>query len=188
MNKNSLSFSLFFGVLLVLVSCGGDDDTTINTVTEARWQFNDIDYRGGRATQVISEADNGQFGVLEIVADLDATDGVYTGSSLEITYALSGDGSYTIVDQSDFEMERNANPSAKILAILCTVGTGTNTGATRYEALVGGSISVTIRDDGEYQFVATNLSVSKTLDVDGGVPDAPRTGVLGITDAYNLPF
>jgi len=183
-----LTTTLLFTSLL-LISCGGssDDEPFTEGSLVSKWSFEDYDYIGGFSSggsRVTFE--NVPFGVLVITTEEDENNGAFSGSSLTITYPLRGPGNYNVVSLGETGEFLSEQSTEKALTISCTVGSAF-VNATRYEALNGGQVLVSVDSNGNYRFnTSSPILIGKALDLEGGVPDRPDSGNLTIEDAYNF--
>ncbi len=188
MTNRYLIFAACLSAFSLLVACGGgsdDDFIPIDTTEETTWQFNDFEYEGGVSSQGNGDTSDGPFGVLVITTEEDESNGDFSGSALTFTYADVGAGNYNVVTANDFASMRSEDSSAKVIVVSCTVGSATNS-ATRYDALSNGTASVTVDAEGKYHIGITSLTVTKTIEVGNGVPNAPEIGTLNVTNAFDF--
>ncbi len=174
---------------LVLTSCGGgrdDESLTVDSLV-SKWSFDDYDYVGGFSSGGNSVTfEDVPFGVLVITTEEDQSNGVFSGSGLTITYPLRGPGNYQVVSSDEIGQFLSDESTEKVLTLNCTVGTA-SVNATRYEALSGGQILVSIDSRGNYKFNTTSpISMGQSLDLEGGVPNRPDSGNLTIEDAFDF--
>jgi len=182
----TIMYVLLFTATLISCGGGGDDSVPVDTTAESTWKFEEYTYNAGIANeQITPNADIGDFGVLVISTNEDNSNGDFSGSVLTLTYAVQGSGTYAVVSQQDFIDARFEDATAKVMTLSCTVGTAT-VSASLYESLTNGSASVSLDDSGKYHISTSGLQITKTIEVGNGVPNAPATGTLKITNAFDL--
>ncbi len=114
------------------------------------------------------------FGVVSVsTTGFESLNGAYSGSALSISHSLQGAGTYSLGTTSDLI----ENIASKQMRMNVTVGT-LNTSplaATLYQAL-SGSVEIIVDNNGKYHLtVNTPITLTKTIDVGTGVPNAPET-------------
>ncbi len=178
---------------LVIVSCGGGGgggggggDASSPTPT-SYWSMDEYVYvNGGNSAQ-----SDGTVGTrpVTIVAVSTATtgkdaasQGAYYGSSLTFSFVGTVPGIFNVAPNATAFI--SANQLTKPILVESNVGTGVTTGASLYTASFG-QVEITKDDSGKLHFASLGaLAATKTLDVAGGVADAPLTMQLTIHDAH----
>lgn len=175
-----LIFSLIFNV-----SCSGggsDDDGMQEQGGAPEWTLGDNEYSGGTSASDTSDPSI-DIGVLVVgTTGFDRDNGDFSGSALAISHTLQGAGTYSVVSQEDFTEGRIENPDARLVVISCTVGTLNvdPIASTQYGSTTGGTALATLDSQGRYNFtISSSITMSRTLDLGQGVPNAPDT--IGFT-------
>lgn len=170
---------------LFLFSCGKkSDDNPTPSGGDANWKLGDYTYVRAASSQS-STASEGR--VITAIAVTTAGDGgnygAFSGSSLAMTfYSNLGEGSYSIGTTQAMV----SNPTSRILALTCTIGTAVNTGAILYSVNgTGGTANITKDSNGKFHVtVSSTVSFKKDIVVGGGIPAAKATYDLTIHNAW----
>lgn len=190
-----LAASLLGGAAL-LTACGGgggdDGDTSVVTPTPtapgtSQWTMDAHTYvNGGHSAQ--SSATIGDTVHTVVVVSTattsggDTANGAFSGSALTFTFPRGEAGTYTVV--GDRAAYLAAAALTKVIHVQSNVGIAVTTGATLYTATTG-QVVVTRDSAGTLHFsTSAPVRTEKTLEVQGGVDDAPATMTLTVTDAY----
>jgi len=111
----------------------------------------------------------------------DQANGKFSGSALMLTFNGTGAGVYNIVPSRAVLVADGVVAHAILVEVV--VGSAVTTGSTLYTAL-SGTVAVTVDEGGKFHFDASKVPMARTLDVTGGVADAPATMTLEIKDAH----
>ena len=185
--RKELSVLLLF---TLIVSCGGggDDDNSEIESDDAvtTWQFESFEYNGGASSgNIRTDSEGNASGVLVITTEEDNSNGDFSGSGLTFTFNAVGSGIYDVVSSSELAEARNEDDTAMVMTMSCTVGAA-RPDASRYDALSGGSASVSIDNEGRYHIDVASISLERTVDVGDGVPDAPANATLRVNNAFDF--
>ncbi len=194
MKQRSIPFSLIpaLAISALLAACsasGGDSAQTSDVAVTAKssWRLNEVAYSSTARTTSTSESS--ALTIVGVGTDgADQSNGAYAGSSLLIAHSLTSPGEYRVVASLEaFMAATEANPADKVAHIAVTVGTASHpVAATRYESVGTGTLAVTIDENGDYHFTGDQpIAVSKVVDLGNGVPDAPESAQLLVTDIHD---
>jgi len=81
-----------------------------------------------------------------------------------------------------------ANSSAQLVDISVTVGTAIGSNATRYDSVdTGGFVVAIVDENGVYHFsTEADISLERTIDIEGGVPNAPDSFNLEMNNVFDF--
>ncbi|MBC9915108.1 hypothetical protein [Chitinophaga varians] len=168
----------------VLFSCGKKSDDKASPEADATWKLGDYTYVKGTSAQSSSQGPSD--GLITAIAvstvGTGGSYGAFSGSALTITFhGHLGEGQYTL--GSDEMLA--ADPNNRIIVINCTVGTAVNTGAVMYSYGGTAATATVTRDkDGKFHVSLPTTTLTKKLEVLGGIPSAKASYELTVTNAY----
>ena len=152
------------------------------------WKMDDYTYaNGGNSVQQSSAIGDIPDYTVAVVTSVTLTPtsssnlSAYTDSVVSFQMIGSTPGTYTVAPANQLKQETRSN---NYIAVQSDIGIGVTTGSSRYVATAG-AVTVTKDSQGTLHFTsATPLSMTKTMDVSGGVAGAPAVMTLNIVDAY----
>nr|WP_295877503.1 hypothetical protein [uncultured Chitinophaga sp.] len=166
----------------VLFSCGKKNDPTPSSDGDATWKLGANTYVRGASSQTSTPAPAD--GIITGIAVTTSGDGgnygAFSGSTVTITFYNHGEGQYTL---GTTEMA-TASPTRNIIVIDCTVGTAVSTGAVLYGYSAAGTATVTKDKDGQYHVSLPATTLTKKLEIGGGIPGAKATYELALNGVY----
>ncbi|MGN7821022.1 hypothetical protein ACTJJB_12895 [Chitinophaga sp. 22536] len=165
----------------VLFSCGKKSDNNVSPEGDATWKLGEYSYVKASSAQT-SSADGNITSIAVSTAGNGGNYGAFSGSSLTIVFHGNlGEGQYTLGTEEMLA----ANATNRTIVINCTVGTAVNTGAVMYS--YGGTAAtatVTKDKDGKFHISLPATTLTKKLEVLGGIPSAKATYELTVNNAY----
>lgn len=178
--KKILSLLLVLSSAL-LFSCGKKSDSKVSLDSDATWKLGDYTYVKASSAQT-SSADGTITSIAVSTAGNGGNYGAFSGSSLTIVFhGHLGEGQYTLGTEEMLAADANN----RTIVINCTVGTAVNTGAVMYA--YGGTAAtatVTKDKDGKFHVSLPTTTLTKKLEVLGGIPSAKASYELTVTNAY----
>jgi len=157
----------------------------IDLESPSTWSLGDNDYVLGTSNS--SESADGLTEVTVVSTVSDTSNGDFSGSALTLSYTLNGPGVYQVTSTEEFSLVDASDPSVQLVDLNATVGTGVGTNATRYDSVANaGFIVVSVDEDGAYHFsTEQSITLERTIDVDGGVPNAPPLFFLQMNNVFD---
>lgn len=168
----------------VLFSCGKKSDDKPTPDGDATWKLGANTYVRGASAQTSSPgtADGLITAIAVSTVGNGGNYGAFSGSSLTITFhGHLGEGQYAL---GSTEM-LVADPNSRIIVIDCTVGTAVSTGAVLYSyGSAAGTATVTKDKEGKFHVSLPATTLTKKVEVRGGIPGAKDTYELTVNNAY----
>ncbi len=167
------------------VSCSKGHDSSTPPATDSNWKMGNYTYTRSASSQTA----NGNLKAIAVSTSGNGGNyGAYSGSALTFTfYSNLGPGKYSPATVEDLVK----NPATKLIKIDCVVGSAVNTGSVMYSLAESSAIvtdvtaDVTVDGNGQYHIsLSKPLTLTKTIIVGNGIPDAPNTAQLTINNAY----
>jgi len=178
-------------LLLGGVEYTGEANTAIilpsfDTASDVTWSLGDNNYMGGTSSS--GESPDGNTGILVVSTENDTANGDFSGSGINISHTLQGSGVYQLTTVTEVVSAGLDGSTAKRLSLTATVGTAVVTGSTTYASQEGDGFVIAVLDDeGRYHFSTDQLTlIDRSLDVNGGVPNAPETFAIEMTNIFVL--
>ncbi len=155
---------------------------------DVTWKLGDNNYSGGTSAALFSSINNStldNFGVLEVTTiGFDRSNGDFSGSVISVAHSLQGSGSYTIEENTTDLITGLSN---RVITLTVTVGTINSPPAATGYIATSGTVNATVDGNGKYHFTITSpITLSKTIDVGLGVPNAPDTFSFTMNNIYDF--
>ena len=161
-------------------------DPTFDIGSDVAWSLGDNNYTGGTSSS--AESLDGNTGVLVVSTANDTANGDFSGSAVNFTHTLQGSGVYQLTTVTEVASAGFDESTAKLLSLSASVGTGVTTGSTSYISTENGGFVIAVLDDeGRYHFSTDQpVTVERSIDVLGGVPNAPDSFELEMTNLFDF--
>lgn len=169
--KISAAFAVLLAIIIG-VSCSKSDPApgTDTGASDASWKMGSYTYTRGGSSQLSSVVGGANLYIISTTTSGAPTQGAFSGSAVAIKFFDQGPGEYTLVTNAALV---SANAATKIMAIDCSIGTGTSTGSTLYSYSAGTAKAVVTKVNNQYRVTIDNgVTMTKQLDVNGGVAGA----------------
>ena len=178
-------------LLFAGVEYTGDANTSVilpafDTDSDVTWSLGDNNYTGGTSNS--GESADGNTGVLVVSTSNDTANGDFSGSAVTFSHTLRGSGVYQLTTTTEVATADPDDSNAKLLSLGASVGTGSGTFTTSYATQEDDGFVIAVLDDeGRYHFSTDQLIIlDRSIDVGGGVPDAPESFVLEMTNLFDF--
>lgn len=158
----------------------------IDLASDVTWALGDIDYAAGTSSSTQSTDTN--IGVVVVSSAVDDTNGDFAGSTISVNHTLNGSGVYQVTTAEGLALADATDSTVQLVDISVTVGTGVGTNTTRYDSIENSGFVVAVVDeDGAYHFsTQTGVTLDRTIDVDGGIPNAPDQFSLEMNNVFDF--
>ncbi|NML40791.1 hypothetical protein HHL17_26575 [Chitinophaga sp. G-6-1-13] len=178
--KNILPLLLVI-ISAMLFSCGKKNDDKVSPEGDATWKLGTYAYVKGTSAQT-SSADGKITSIAVSTVGTGGNYGAFSGSALTIVFhGFLGEGQYSLGSEEMLA----ADASNRTIVINCTVGTAVSTGAVMYT--YGGTAAtatVTKDKDGKFHVSLPTTTLTKKLEVLGGIAGAREAYELTVNNAY----
>jgi len=157
----------------------------IDFQSDTTWSLGDNDYVGGTSSSSMEQTTN--IGVTVVSSVGDTSNGAFSGSALSISHTLNGPGVYQLTTTSELVQADPQDSTALLADISITVGTGTTSATNYISSDSSGFIIAAVDEDGVYHFsTETGATLNRSIEVNGGVPNAPEQLDLEMNNVFDF--
>jgi hypothetical protein len=172
------------------------DSPPATTSSESFWTMDGYTYLNGGfgADTIHPNASRNTFEAVSVITTEtlsggDQSNGRYSGSNLNFSFLASGASTYAVGTYNVIGSRSGGVfgtlPAERAIDVSVTVGTNVTTGAVMYRAQQG-QIELTVGVDGKPRFSSKGpITITKSIEVAGGIPGAPQTMTLNVKNAYS---